>query len=170
MLRGRSLSFGAPFAGVHDLQPGDVITVETAQGRFHYKVVDRRSTGGVTKVPDTTSAVLTLVTSGGSGWLSALTPSSALYVDAVITGTPHLRTGTSPAVSSDELPMKGDHTFPTLVTLALLLLLAVLVLFALTWARARWSARLAYVVAVPVVLASMWVVSDVAVRLLPNLM
>lgn len=170
VVMGRSLSYGAPFAHLDALRGGDVITVSTGQGRFRYRVVDSRDHGGITTVPASTSAMLTLVTSHGTGWLSALAPASTLYVDAVITGTPQLRSGAADAPSGRELPMSGDHTFGTLAELALLMQLFAVVLAAVTWARTRWSPVLTHVVAVPVVLASLWLVTDVATRLLPNLL
>lgn len=170
VLMGRSLTYGAPFGGVHDLRPGDVITVATGQGRFHYRVIDRRVGGGVTSVPDSTTALLTLVTSSGTGFLSGLTASSTLYVDAVIVGNPQPRSGTSPSVSSSELPLHDDHSFSTLATLTLLLQLLIVALAGVAWARSRWSSQLAYVIGVPIILAALWLVTDVGARLLPNVM
>ena len=67
VIMGRSLSYGGVFGDLDRLHPGDVITVTTGQGRYHYKVVGSHTQDGVTQVPDTTSAALTLVTSQGSG-------------------------------------------------------------------------------------------------------
>jgi sortase A len=170
VLMGRSRSYGGVFSGVHALRPGDTITVTTGQGRFAYRVSDLPRASGVLKVPDTTRAMLTLVTSTGRGWLGGLESSSAIYVDAVLTGTPQLRTGTAAPPSDRELPMHGDASFGTLAALLLTVQLLGLVLAATAWARTHWSRLLAHVLGLPALLAALWLVSDIAARLLPNLM
>lgn len=170
VLMGRSLAYGGVFAGIHSLRPGDPIVVTTGQGTFHYRVTDDPRRNGVLQVPDSTTAMLTLVTSGGSGFLGGYRSSSALYVDAVLTGTPQLPAVSPPAATSSELPMQGDHTFRTLASLVLTLQLLGLVLGVLAWARRRWIPLLAYVLGLPALLAALWLTSDFAARLLPNLM
>lgn len=170
VIMGRSLSYGGVFGGLHLLRPGNVITVTTGQGRYHYRVIDSHTKDADTKVPDTTPAMLTLVTSQGSGWLGALGPSSTLYVDAVIEGTPAPRAGTAPLTDSRELPMHGDHSFGTVLELVLALQLFGAVLAGIAWARNHWSVQLAHVIGIPLVIASLWLLSEVGSRLLPNLM
>jgi sortase A len=114
--------------------------------------------------------MLTLVTSDASGWLSGLESSSALYVDATLLGRAQPPSGTPPAAGQSEQPMHADHSFATLAALVLTLQLFAAAVTGLVWARATWSPTLAYLIGVPIVLASLWMVSDVATRLLPNLM
>jgi sortase A len=168
---GRALAFGGPFSDIPGLRPGDPITVTTQQGRFVYKVQDVRHTGDTTQLPTAAApATLTLVTASGSGWLGGIAPSSAVYVDAVLSGTPKASVGSGVYPSGDELPMGQDHSFGTFAELVLSLQLLVGVLAAVAWARNRWSRPLAHLVGFPVVLASLWIVTDVASRLLPNLL
>jgi sortase A len=170
VLQGRSLSYGGVFAHVDELRPGDPITVTTGQGTFRYVVTALPRHSGVLEVPDTTRSMLTLVTSAGSGFLGSVRSGSALYVDAVLTGTPQLPTVAPPAATASELPMHGDYTFRTLASLVLALQLFGLVLWVITWARKRWSPVIAHVLGLPALLTSLWLASDFAARLLPNLM
>jgi sortase A len=170
VLLGRSVSYGGVFGNIRSLRPGDTIAVTTGQGTFNYRVTDEPRHGGVLDVPDSTTSMLTLVTSDGSGFLGGFRSSSALYVDAVNTGTPQVPTVAPPAATSSELPMHGDYTFRTLASLVLALQLLGLVLVAIAWGRKRWNPLLAYVLGLPSVLASLWLASDYAARLLPNLM
>jgi sortase A len=170
VVMGRSLSYGGVFSRIDALRPGDTITVTTGQGRFSYRVTDEPRSGGVLRVPDTTKAMLTLVTSKGSGWLSGLESSSAIYVDAIMTGTPQRPTSTPAAATSSELPMHGQHSFSTWASLVLALQLLAVVLAVMAWARANWSGTLAHVLGLPALLGALWLTSDFAARLLPNLM
>jgi sortase A len=170
VVMGRSLSYGGVFSDIRSLRPGDTITVTTGQGTFHYRVTDTPRHGGVLQVPDTTTSMLTLVTADGSGFLGGFRSSSALYVDAVNTGTPQVPTVASPAADGSELPMHGDYTFRTLASLLLTLQLFGLILGVVAWARRRWNPVLAHLLGLPAVLASLWFASDFAARLLPNLM
>jgi sortase A len=170
VLMGRSLAYGGPFAGIHSLRPGDTITVTTGQGTFTYRVTDFPRHDGVLQVPDTTTSMMTLVTADSAGFLGSFRSSSALYVDAVLSGTPQLPTVAPPAATSAELPMHGDYTFRTVTSLVLALQLLGLVLGVLAWARRRWSPVLAHILGLPAVIAAVWLASDFAARLLPNLM
>jgi sortase A len=170
VLMGRARSFGGAFAGVHRLRAGDVITVTTGQGRFRYRVIGAPEPHGTVHVPATTAAMLTLVTSRASGWLSGVESSGPLYVNATLLGKAQPRSGTLALASGREQPMAGDYTFGTVAALVLGLQLCAAVFAGLVWARARWSPTLAYLIGVPVLLASLWLASDVASRLLPNLM
>ena len=170
VVMGRAHSFGGVFSGIKSLEVGDIITVTTDQGRFRYRVAHAAQRSGTLHVPDTTAAMLTLVTSDASGWLSSLQSTSTLYVNATLLGTAQPRTGTPPPVDNDEQPMHGDHSFATLALLVLALQAFAAVFAALLWTRSRWSPALSYLLGVPVLLATLWYVSDVAARLLPNLM
>jgi sortase A len=171
VLLGRALSYGAPFGGLRQLQPGATIRVTTGQGTFGYRVRDLRRRGDpLPPAVATGSARLTLVTADGSGALAALSPASTLYVDADITGTPQPRSGPTVATADDELPMGTDLSVPTLAELVLALQLFVLVLLAVVWASSRWPRVVVRAVAVPVVIATLWLVTELATRLLPNLM
>ena len=57
-----------------------------------------------------------------------------------------------------------------LAELVLALQLFGVVLAGIAWARARWSPQLAHVIGIPLAIASLWLLSEVGSRLLPNLM
>jgi len=169
VILGRSTTYGAPFAHVARLRAGDALTVTTGQGRFRYRVVGQRRSGDPLALPAGTRAVLTLVTSDGTGVLGGFTPDSAVYVTAVLTGTPQTGSVAAGRPASAERPMQGDYSFASLAGLVLALQLLALVLGAVTWARLRWSPLLAHVLGLPLVLAALWFATQAAARLLPNL-
>ena len=63
--------------------------------------------------------------------------------------------------------MRGDTG--VLLSLLLSIPLALGALIFMIWAWARWGGWQAWVVGVPMVLASLWLVSQATVQLLPNL-
>ena len=172
VLLGRAVSYGGPFGHIADLQAGSVVTVTTNQGAFHYRVLDVRRRGDpVPAPPAATSSRLVLVTAESGSGFGALQPSNTLYVDAdLVGGKAQPDAGAPSLVPSDERPMGADTSSVELTELVLGLALLTIVLLLVSWARARWSSTAAWVAGVPAVVASLWLVSDVAARLLPNLM
>lgn len=168
VLMGKSATAGAPFRKVDDLAAGDIITVTTGQGTFHYTVRDLR--GANAKLPTITgSSVLTLVTTAGSGLVGALDPSHIVYVDASLTGnaaTPP--SGRLIAVPSAELPGQSDpSSWPFVIFWLQALLIAGC---GIAWLWSRWGRWQTWLVGVPVLVALLWGLSTEAMRLLPNIM
>lgn len=170
VLMGRSVSFGAPFAGIADAPVGSPLTITTGQGTFRYTIEDSRRRGD--PLPATLAAGnsrLTLVTAVGSGAFGALTAGSTVYVDAILHGKAQQAYGTLVAGGDDNAPLAGDFSFSTITALVLALQLLVIVLVGVTWARHRWRPLPVWLVAAPAVLATVWFASGIATRLLPNL-
>jgi sortase A len=168
---GRALSFGAPFGRLHALHAGDTITVTTGQGTFHFRVVDLRHTGDPIPPLANGASRLELLTASGSGPLAALSAGDVLYVDADLVGDPAPATSSAlPAASQDERAMAVGTAALTLAELVLSLQLVIAIVVGIGLARARWNSNALWVVAVPVVLASVWLTSVIAARMLPNLM
>jgi sortase A len=169
ILLGRSLTAGAPFRGVTNLRKGDVITVTTGQGTFRFVVSDLRIAGSTLPPLPAGGALLTLVTSYGSGWLSHLAPSHVVFVDATLQGKAVSAPADQPvAVPSSELPGRSDPgAWPFLV----FWLQALIVSGAGTvWAWVKWSRWQTWLVGAPIILGVLWGLSEEAMRLLPNLM
>jgi sortase A len=170
-LFGRSLSFGAPFGKLHTLREGDIITVTTGEGRFTFRVLDQRHKGD--SIPPLTAGAsrLELATASGSGAFGSLSASDALYVDAdLVSKAAPAATAAPAALDSGESAMASDTSALTLAELVLTLQLLIAIVLAIFWAHARWSARAVWVSGAPLVVASLWLVSTVAARMLPNLM
>jgi sortase A len=166
---GRATTYGGPFRSLPSLRAGDGIKVTMAQGEFVYRVDDVRRDGD--PLPGALTAGggrLTLVTIEGSGALSALTNFSTVYVDATLVGEAAVGPAGRPAaIPPGEKAMAGDTgALPSLVLYLQGLLAAVL---AASLLRGRVPGRALWVVALPVLLAFTWMVTDAAVRLLPNL-
>lgn len=165
---GRAATYGGPFARLTELRPGDEITVVVAQGRAKFRVLDVRRAGEPLPAPPAEGrARLTLVTGEGEGRLSAITPSSAVYVDAEATKAFPAPAGRPAAIPETERAMAGDPGAVPLLALCLGMLLALTL--GVIAASQRWSKALVWVVACPLVLAQSWVTTDVVMRLLPNL-
>ena len=64
--------------------------------------------------------------------------------------------------------MQGDPS--ALLPLALALPLLIGSVLVLPWARTRWGGWQSWVVGLPLLLATLWTVSQAAVQLLPNLL
>jgi sortase A len=170
VLYARSVTFGAPFAKITALQPGDEIWAVTGQGRFLYRVTDVRRAGDpVPQQPAPGSSQLTLVTSESHGWRNGWAPTQAVYVDAVLAEpkTAAESPGHVQAVPDEESSMHGDTSslIATVFWLQALLLAAI----GIVWAWRRWGAWQTWIVGTVVVIALLWGASDSAVQLLPNL-
>jgi sortase A len=157
---GRRATFGAPFARLAELLPGDIIQTITGQGESTYTVAAIADSSHIIKdpVPDR----LVLLTAS-----SPAVPSYYIEVDArLATG---VKSGPPPArvIDSSELPLAGDNSvLPITLVWAMAL---VLVAAGGTVAALRWSPWVAYLVTVPVALAVLWNLYQNLAALLPNL-
>ena len=170
ILYGRATTYGGPFRAVPQLREGDGIRVTMAQGEFVYRVDGVRREGD--RLPAALApggGRLTLVTTEGDGPLSALTNFSTVYVDATLVGEAAVAPpGRPSAIPPAEKALAGDTgALPSLVLYLQGLLLTVLAASAV---RGRVPGRALWVVAVPVLLAFAWLVTDAGMRLLPNLL
>jgi sortase A len=165
----RAATYGAPCAHLGDLRRGDDLELVTSQGRTTLDVIGVRREGDpVPAFTDPAAAVVTLISAEGQGRLSALTPDTTVYVDAVASeafATPGGYGGVAPLA---EQAMERDTSALPLMALWLALLVGLST--AVVLARQRWSASLVWVVAGPVALTLAWLATDTAMRLLPNLL
>jgi sortase A len=169
VIMGRARLFGAPFRSIASLKKGARITFTTAEGISHYVVLDVRHAGDKGPAPVAPGGGgLRLVTAEGAGWRSGWAPSGAVFVDAALTSKPFgNESGGLSNVPTAELPMKGDTSALYALVLWLPLLAASVV--AVLWGYARWGRWQSWVAGVPLLLATLWGVSKVAIQLLPNL-
>ena len=166
---GRSLTFGAPFGRITHLRSGDVITVTTGEGTFTYRVEDVRYPGDSLPAPlRAGQSRLTLITAGRGGWLDALAPTHAVYVDALLVhGQAQPVPAALPSAGKSSLPM---HNQPdALVPLIFWLEALVVVSVGVVWAWMRWGRRQTWIVGAPLVLAVMWGTGDALAQFMPNL-
>ncbi len=165
----RAATYGAPCAHLGDLRRGDDVEVLTSQGRKTLDVIGVRREGDpVPAFPDPQAAVVTLVSAEGEGRLSALTPDTTVYVDAIASDAFPTPSGYGGAAPQAEQAMERDTSALPLMALWLALLVGLST--AVVLARQRWSAALVWVVAGPVALSLAWLSTDTAMRLLPNLL
>jgi sortase A len=167
---GRGATFGGPFRRLANLRPGDKVTAIDGAGLFHYVVQDIRRAGSPLPQPvSAETSRLTLATASGQGWRAGWAPSAPLYVDATMVGPaagePGGRVGTVPA---DEKLMASDTG--AMASLVRWLQLLIVVVAATAWAYFRWGRWQAWLVGLPTVMAALWIVSETAVKLLPNVL
>jgi sortase A len=169
LVMGRSTTYGAPFAHITSLRPGDEISVLGAQGAVRYTVKDVRRAGDPIPASPTGSSAgrLILATSDGSGSLSVLRPRDVVYVDA---DTSHAFPSgpVYPSVPDSEKAMQHDPSAWPLLVLLLAFLAALVLVVSI--ARRHLQATLVWLMAAPVAIALAWAVTDQVMRLLPNLM
>ncbi|KQY59340.1 hypothetical protein ASD11_07155 [Aeromicrobium sp. Root495] len=170
VLYGRSQTFGKPFQVMLQDALGKDMNVVTGQGTSTYRIEQVRRPGDPVPAPPAAGqGRLTLVTSQGSGFLSALRPGEVVYVDASLRtksfagGAARVNT-----IAKSERPMAGDHSVLPMLALTLGGLLAAVV--ATPFARRRFGSVLTWMIAAPVVLALAWFAADLTVYLLPNLL
>lgn len=170
VLYGRATMFGGPFGDIASASPGDTITLTTGQGVATYTVTGVRRAGDPLPQPlREGGGRLTLVTADGSGWRSGWASNRAVYVDADLKGDPFpAPSGRPTVVPKAETALQGDPS--ALYTLVFWLPLLGLVAVLVVWIGQVWGRWQTWLVAVPVVLAALWGVSETAVRLLPNLL
>ncbi|MCW2673221.1 MAG: hypothetical protein JWP14_1810 [Frankiales bacterium] len=166
---GRAVTFGAPFAHLGELRPGDPITVTTGQGTFTYRVERLRRPGDPLPVPPTaTQSRLVLATATGAGWRAHVAPTTQLYADALLDGTAVPATGTRVAGPDSEQVMGVSTESLLLLVVWLQGLLAAVA--GAVWLAARWGRRRTWLAAVPVLLAVGIGASTAAAQLLPNVL
>ena len=170
IIYGRALMFGGPFRHLSVLRPGDLLEATTGQGTFHYKVLDVRYPGDPQPPPLAAGeSRLTLTTVVGGGWRNLGAPNEFLYIDASLVGSPVASPpGMPTAIPNSGRPMHGDPA--ALIPLIFWLQALVLAVLALVWVRSRWAGWMTWLVAAPALLGLVWVVSEVAFQLLPNLL
>jgi sortase A len=167
VLVGKSTTAGAPFAHLARLHRGDVITVRTGQGEFHFVVRGQILPGLPQPAIPANQGRLVLVTSAGRGGEGGLEPSQTLDMEAILKGkavaAPHHR---PQSVAQSDLPGQTDSAAWPFVALWLAGL--ALASAAVWWLWSRWGILRAWVVGAPVLLALLWGLSNEAMRLLPN--
>jgi sortase A len=168
VIYGRAATFGAPFGRLDKLKTGDSITVTDGAGTFQYTVKDVRRAGSPLPQPIGANASrLTLASAAADGWRAVLAPSSPLYVDADMQGTAAAEPGGRPAVVAGSEKLMGVDS-GALDDLVHWLFLFLLTAAAAAWAFARWGRWQTWIIAAPTVGAALWLVSETAMRLLPN--
>ena len=168
---GRASTYGAPFARLGELVPGDRIDVTTAQGASRFVVLGVRRAGDPLPQPRPESAARLVLVSGESSGsrLPSLSPGGVVYVDAQADEAFDTPAGL-PRVVPDSEQVMGTESGAVLPLLTLCLALLLALTFGVIAARQRFGAALVWVVTTPVVVAVAWVTTDVVMRLLPNLM
>ncbi len=167
IVMGKSTTAGAPFGDITRLVKGDVITVTTGQGNFRFIVERQRVAGDPLPEIPTSGALLTLVTSAGSGWLGRLAPSHLVYVDARLQGKDVAAPKGRPvSISPAEIQGHSDPSALPFVVFWLLALLAGSV--ALVWLWSRWGFPRTWLIGAPVMFGILWGLSTEVMRLLPN--
>jgi sortase A len=156
---GRRETFGAPFARLDQLRPGDVIQVVTGQGTSTYRVAAIGNSKYV--INDPVANRLVLLTAS-----SPVIPAYYIEVDARLTSTARNGPPVPQVISAPELPLSGDSGALGLI-MGWALLLA-LVSAGGTIAATRWSRWPAYLVTAPVLLAVLWNLYQALAALLPN--
>jgi sortase A len=156
---GRRQTFGAPFARLGQLRPGDVIQVITGQGTSTYRVAAVGNSAYIINDPAPNRLVLLTAS-------SPVVPTYYIDVDARLTSTAQNGPPVPQVISAPELPLSGDSGALGLI-MGWALLLA-LVSAGGTIAVIRWSRWPAYLVTAPVLLAVLWNLYQALAALLPN--
>ena len=157
---GRRATFGAPFAHLLRLNPGDVIHVATGQGVADYVV----SSFGTGARPAPANSVNRLVLTTAD---SPFAPSSTVSVSADLRSKVQPSTGQRPEIGSDEKSMTGAGD-RSLLPLAMWAQVLLLVSILATLGAHRWSRWPTWWCATPVLFAVLWNVYENAATLLPN--
>jgi sortase A len=158
---GRRATFGAPFARLADLRPGDVIVTITGQGRSVYRVAALGGSQEV-RIEDPEPNRLLLVTAS-----SPVVPSYYVEVDARLVSVTRPGPPVVRVLNAPELALAGDDGALVLTFIWGVALAAVSAVG--TYAALRWSLWAAYLAAVPVAIAVLWLLYQSLSMLLPNL-
>lgn len=166
-IMGRRAAYGGPFARLSNLSPGQLFSVTTGQGVFHYRVIDIRTAGDPVPHFSSRQGWLILATAAGP----AFAPDGVLRVDANLISKPQpapLMVLSSADIGPSELALGTD----SLAWVALVLWGQALVLAAagISWLGSRWGRWQTWAVAVPVLGYFGLEVAGQITRLLPNLM
>lgn len=160
VIYGRRVTFGAPFARLGSLRPGDKITTITQQGTAVYKVAAVGDSQHPVK--DQTLNRLVLLTASSQD-----VPAYYLEIDADLVSTVHNGPVQMPVIGPSEQAMAGD-TGALVMTMLWGLALAFVAVGGAA-AAARWSSWPVYLVLAPAVLAVVWNLYENVAALLPNL-
>jgi sortase A len=167
---GRGATFGAPFGHLVKLRAGDVIDITDAVGVLHYTVDGIRKAGSLLPAPlSATGSRLTLASATGAGWHAVFAPSAPVYVDATMHGDALAEPGgrvASVPTSNKVMGVDGGAISSLVRWLQLLCITTV----GAAWLYTRWGRWQTWLVAVPTVGAALWVATETAFRLLPNLL
>jgi sortase A len=156
---GRRATFGAPFARLADLRPGDVIETVTGQGRALYRVAAIGSSHE--RIVDPEPNRLLLVTAA-----SPYIPAYFVEVDARLVTVARPGPAVVRVLNAPELALAGDDGALVLTFIWGIALAAVSALG--TYAALRWSPWAAYLAAVPLAIAVLWNLYQSLSALLPN--
>lgn len=164
---GRRATYGAPFARISSLIPGETFTVTTGQGTSHYRVLDVRRAGNPNPPVYPGQGRLVLATADGPPFA----PSGVLRVDAKLVSKPFPAPPmvVSPALMSASEFVLGTEPFAW-VPLFLWGQALVLTAGLLSWLIVRWGRWQTWIVAVPALGFLGVNVAEQVTRLLPNLM
>lgn len=170
VIYGRQSLFGGPFRHLSSLRSGDVLAITTGAGTFDYRVINLRYPGDPYPPPLAPGqGRLTLVTTTGPGWPGLGQHDEFLYVDAQLVTKPVASPSGQPTlIPANQEPMHGDKS--VLFVLVLWLELLVATVLATVWVGSRWAVWQAWLVSAPAMIAVLWVISEVAFQLLPNLL
>jgi LPXTG-site transpeptidase (sortase) family protein len=164
VLFGRRASYGGPFRHLDRLRKGDLIIVTTGQGTMRYEVTSSRTgpASDASVFRARASNALVLVTSD-----PPLLASERLAVRATPVDEPFAAGARVPGapLAVDELGLEGDRN----AAILLLVWLEVLVVlaFATVLLFSRWKRWPAWIIAVPILAAALWLVYEQASLLLP---
>jgi sortase A len=158
---GRRATFGAPFARLTGLRPGDVIVTYTGQGRSVYRVAALGGSQQV-RIEDPEPNRLVLVTAS-----SPVVPSYYFEVDARLVSVTRPGPPVARVLNAPEVALASDDGALVLTFIWGAALAAVSALG--TYAALRWSPWAAYLAAVPLALAVLWNLFQSLAALLPNL-
>ena len=158
---GRRATFGAPFARLDDLRPGDVIVTVTGQGRSVYRVAALGSSQAV-RIDDPAPNRLLLVTAA-----SPVVPSYYVEIDARLVSVTRPGPPVVRVLNAPELALAGDDGALVLTFIWGVALAAVSA--AGTYGALRWNLWAAYLAAVPLAIAVLWNLYQSLSALLPNL-
>lgn len=149
VLLGRRTTYGAPFRDLNRIRVGDRISVTTGQGEFTYRVthVGRTAAGDADPLRGTLDSRLTLVTSDPSYVFSG-----RLMVVAMLQGQPvGVARRVPPSVTPADLGLAADPIW--LAPAGLLIPVLVGTIWVTVRMRGRWPDSVAYMFAVPVIVA-----------------
>jgi len=158
---GRRATFGAPFARLGELRPGDVIVTVTGQGRSVYRVAAVGSSQAV-RIVDPAPNRLLLVTAA-----SPVVPSYYIEIDARLVSVTRPGPPVVRVLNAPELALAGDDGALVLTFIWGIALAAVSALG--TYGALRWNLWAAYLAAVPLAIAVLWCLYQSLAALLPNL-
>ncbi|MGO9455944.1 MAG: class E sortase [Acidimicrobiales bacterium] len=166
VLLGKSSTAGGPFRDIGLLHAGDVITVRTGQGLFHYRVIGALAPGIRPISVPATGSVMVLGTSAGSG-ASNVKATRLTYVEARLQGRAlRVPPGLPRSVPTAELP--GHSELSAWPAAALWLAVLAGTSAFVWWLWARWGLLRTWIIAAPILLGMLWALGNAVLRMVPN--